>query len=70
MTRLTTTLTETIIEICNKLGIKYIKVNPKGTTNSKKHDEIMKKLGLDKHMTNAYLIALRGLKQVNTKTQH
>jgi len=37
-------------------------VNPRGTTNSTKHDETMKKHGLDKHTTSAYLTALRGLK--------
>ncbi|MFP3301048.1 MAG: transposase [Caldivirga sp.] len=36
-------------------------VNPRGTTNSKEHDETMKKHGLDKHTTSAYLTALRGL---------
>jgi len=36
-------------------------VNPKGTTNSTKHDELMKKHGLDKHTTSAHLTALRGL---------
>jgi len=37
-------------------------VNPKGTTNSKEHDELMKKYGLDRHTTSAHLTALRGLK--------
>ncbi len=36
-------------------------VNPKGTTNSTKHDELMKKHGLDKHTTSAHLTALKGL---------
>jgi len=36
-------------------------VNPKGTTNSTEHDELMKKYGLDRHTASAYLIALRGL---------
>jgi len=36
-------------------------VNPRGTTNSTEHDELMKKYGLDKHTASAYLIALRGL---------
>jgi hypothetical protein len=36
-------------------------VNPKGTTNSTKHDELMRRYGLDKHTTSAYLTALRGL---------
>jgi hypothetical protein len=37
-------------------------VNPRGTTNSKEHDELMKKYGLDRHTASAYLTALRGLK--------
>jgi hypothetical protein len=36
-------------------------VNPKGTTNSKEHDELMRRYGLDKHTTSAYLTALKGL---------
>jgi hypothetical protein len=36
-------------------------VNPRGTTNSTEHDELMKKYGLDRHTASAYLIALRGL---------
>ena len=42
-------------------SIKVRYVNPRGTTNSTKHDELMKKYGLDKHTASAYLIALRGL---------
>jgi len=37
-------------------------VNPRGTTNSTEHDELMRKYGLDRHTTSAHLIALRGLK--------
>jgi hypothetical protein len=37
-------------------------VNPRGTTNSIEHDELMRKYGLDRHTTSAHLIALRGLK--------
>ena len=36
-------------------------VNPKGTTNSTEHDELMRKYGLDRHTASAYLIALKGL---------
>jgi len=43
-------------------SIRVSYVNPKGTTNSKEHDEIMKKYGLDRHTTSAYLTALRGLR--------
>ena len=41
-------------------------VNPKGTTNSREHDEAMRKYGLDKHTASAYLIALKALKQPKT----
>jgi hypothetical protein len=37
-------------------------VNPRGTTNSTEHDELMRKYGLDRHTASAYLTALRGLK--------
>jgi len=37
-------------------------VNPKGTTNSTEHDELMRRYGLDRHTASAYLIALRGLR--------
>jgi len=36
-------------------------VNPKGTTNSTEHDELMRKYRLDKHTASAYLTALKGL---------
>ncbi len=39
-------------------------VSPRGTTNSKEHDEIMKTHGLDRHTASAYMIALRGLKEL------
>jgi len=35
-------------------------VNPRGTTSSKAHDELMRKHGLDRHTASAYLIALMG----------
>lgn len=41
------------------MEVKY--VSPRGgTTNSREHEEIMKKLGLDRHMASAYLIAMKG----------
>jgi len=40
-------------------------VNPRGTTNSKEHDELMRKYGLDRHTASAYLTAIRGLKALN-----
>jgi hypothetical protein len=42
------------------IKVKY--VDPKGTTSSREHDEIMKRYGLDRHAASAYLIALRGLR--------
>ncbi len=44
-------------------SLKTIYVNPKGTTHSKKHNEVMRKYGLDRHTTSAYLIALKGIKR-------
>jgi hypothetical protein len=43
-------------------GIETKYVNPKGTTSSTEHDELMRKYGLDRHTTSAYLIALKGIK--------
>jgi len=43
-------------------SIKVGYVNPRGTTNSPEHDELMRKYGLDRHTVSAYLIAIRGLK--------
>jgi len=43
------------------INIKY--VNPRGTTNSREHSEVMRKYGLDRHTASAYLIALRGIKR-------
>ncbi|MCC6053280.1 MAG: hypothetical protein LM569_03685 [Desulfurococcaceae archaeon] len=43
------------------IEVKY--VDPKGTTNSREHDEVMRKYRLDRHAASAYLIALKGLKQ-------
>jgi hypothetical protein len=42
--------------------IKVKFINPKETTNSEEHDEIMKRNGLDRHVASAYLIALKGLR--------
>jgi len=43
-------------------SIKVGYVDPKGTTRSKEHDEVMKKYRLDRHTASAYIIALKGLK--------
>jgi len=50
-----------------KIGFKVLLVDPKGTTNSEEHSEIMRKHGLDKHTASAYLIALRGLIELENK---
>jgi hypothetical protein len=42
-------------------------VDPKGTTNSLEHDELMKKYRLDRHTASAYLIALKGLNSNGNK---
>jgi len=39
-------------------------VDPKGTTNSVEHDEVMKRYRLDRHTASAYMIAIKGLKQL------
>jgi len=39
-------------------------VNPKGTTNSIEHHEAMRRHRLDRHMASAYMIAMKGLKQL------
>jgi len=42
-------------------SIRVSYVNPRGTTNSTEHDELMRKYRLDKHTASAYSIALKGL---------
>ncbi|WP_206204977.1 hypothetical protein [Thermococcus sp. M39] len=46
-------------------GFDVVFVNPAGTSTGTK--ALQRKLGLDKHTTSAYLIALRGLKRKKTK---
>jgi len=46
-----------------KYGFKVLLVDPKGTTSSPEHAEIMKTHGLDRHTASAYLIAVRALGQ-------
>jgi len=41
------------------LDVKF--VDPRGSTSSREHDEIMKRLGLDRHTASAYIIALRSI---------
>jgi len=47
-----------------RLGFNVVLVNPKGTTNSEDHDEVMREKGFDRHTASAYLIALRGLEVI------
>jgi len=44
-------------------GLNVEFVEPRGTSSSREHDEIMKKYGLDRHMASAYLIALRSIQK-------
>jgi len=44
-------------------AINTVYVDPKGTTHSREHDEVMREYGLDKHTASAYLIALRGIER-------
>jgi len=47
-----------------KLGLTVVLVNPRGTSNSVTHRQIMREKGLDRHMASAYIIAYRGLKVI------
>jgi len=46
-----------------KYGFRVLLADPRGTTSSREHDEVMRSHGLDKHVASAYLIALRVLNQ-------
>jgi len=56
---------ETITYKAPLYAINVEHVNPRGTTSSREHDEIMRKHGLDRHTASAYLIALRGIERHN-----
>jgi len=56
-------VTEIIAMKAPLYSIKVGYVDPRGTTSSKEHEEIMRKHRLDKHVASAYLIALKGLKR-------
>jgi predicted transposase len=47
-----------------RLGFNVVLVNPKGTTDSKEHEKVMREKGFDRHTASAYLIALRGLEVI------
>ena len=42
-------------------GIKVQFIDPRGTTHSQLHDEVMRKYGVDKHTASAIVIAMKGL---------
>jgi len=44
-------------------SIRISHVDPKGTTSSKEHDDVMGEYGLDRHAASAYLIALKGIER-------
>lgn len=50
-----------IVQVCNQHKIPVIEIDPKGTTHSDEHNEIVRKIGLDRHLASAYLIAKRAL---------
>jgi len=47
-----------------RLGFTAMLINPRGTSNSLAHKQVMKEKGLDKHMASAYIIAYRGLRMI------
>lgn len=54
-------ITEVITYKAPLYAVNVVYVNPRGTTHSKEHDEIMRRHGLDRHTASAHLIALKGL---------
>jgi len=49
-----------------RTGFRVLLVDPKGTSSSREHKEVMLKYGLDRHMASAYLIALKGVMESRT----
>jgi len=47
-----------------RLGFTVILVDPRGTSSSTTHRQIMKEKGLDRHTTSAYIVAYRAWKQL------
>ncbi len=54
---------ETIAMKAPLYSIKVGYVDPRGTTRSREHDEVMRRYGIDRHTASAYMIALKGLKR-------
>ncbi len=57
-------LAHNIVQAADEWGITCIFVNPRGTTHSGEHKQIMKTFGIDRHRASAYLIAKRALEQL------
>ena len=57
-------LVHDIVQVADEWSITCIPVNPRGTTDSHEHREVMKRFGIDRHRASAYLIALRALVQL------
>jgi len=55
------TIIERIVMKAPLYGLNTKFVDPKWTTSSREHDEIMKRFGLDRHTASAYIIALRSI---------
>ena len=53
-----------------KQGLTPILVDPRGTTHSHEHEEVMNRRGLDRHMASAYIIACKGLKIIKTHEKY
>ena len=53
-----------------KLGLTPLLVDPRGTTHSPEHVEVMKRRGLDRHTASAYIIATRGSKVIKSHSKH
>jgi len=56
-----------IEQIACKYGVHVIPVEPRGTSSSEEHREVMKKLRVNRHVASAYLVALRALAQLKQR---
>jgi hypothetical protein len=54
-------IVERIVAKAPLYGLNTKFVDPKGTTSSREHGEIMKRFGLDRHTASAYIIALKSI---------
>jgi len=60
--RFSSSLADLVLDVAVKLGIRIARIDPRGTTHSEEHDEVMKRYGLDKHMASAYIVAKKAVK--------